>query len=669
MEQTTDQLVDQANQPISTNPMDNSHENDSIEKNTSQRHSEQENSENNSDTSLRSNIRQVFFKYGTLFSRYLSLLWETAPRRTIFLVIILLVQSFIPSVTVGINKQVVDTAVSLMPGEDIHWLAISTVICLWILVMVLENISSPWVNVVSMNLADELTASINLRLMKKANSFADITNFEDAEFYDQLSILHARAGSEPFGILNRLLGIFKQLITLITMLALLATVSWWIPLLIIVTYLPQAYTSFQIELNIWNATFRKSFQTRQMRYYANIMLEDTYAKEVRLFGLYPLLSQRYLKAFEDKHQALTKLRSQQATSITFLGMLSTLGNAFSFGWVIFQAISGKLTPGSILLLIQALAYVQNNITTITQLSLNMQRSVLFLEMLFKFMDTESRIPVAIPGEAIPNSIESGITFDNVDFVYPDGREALSGISITLNPGETIAIVGENGAGKSTLVKLLARFYDPTQGTISIDGTNIKDLNLDNWRRKIGAVFQDFCRYYFTIAENIALGDIEAAADIKRLKYASQKAEISTQVEQLPDGYQTPLGKKFKGTELSGGQWQKIAIARAFMREKDAQIMILDEPTAALDPRSEYEIYSSFAKLVKDKIAILVTHRLASVHLADRILVLKAGKLVETGTHEELLQQDGEYSALWRMQAEQYQVSNSSGLMTTLTADK
>lgn len=269
------------------------------------------------------------------------------------------------------------------------------------------------------------------------------------------------------------------------------------------------------------------------------------------------------------------------------------------------------------------------------------------------MDTEATMPVPIPGEPVLQPIESGITFENVDFAYPDGRVALSDISLTLNPGETVALVGENGAGKSTLVKLLARFYDPTQGNIFVDGKNIKDLNLDDWRQQIGAVFQDFCRYPLTVGENIALGDIGAMNDIGRLSNVSQKTGIAAQIEQLPGEYDTLLGKQFNGTELSGGQWQKVAIARAFMREKDAQLMILDEPTAALDPRSEYEIYSSFAKLVKDKIAILVTHRLASVRLADRILVLKAGKLVEVGTHEALLQQDGEYATLWNMQAKHY----------------
>jgi ATP-binding cassette subfamily B protein len=368
-----------------------------------------------------------------------------------------------------------------------------------------------------------------------------------------------------------------------------------------------------------------------------------------------LFSQRYLEAFEDKYKALGELRGKQAFAITALGLLSAAGNAFSFCWVVMQALAGKLTPGSILLLIQSLAYIQQSITRFLQSSLKLQRSMLFMEMFFKFIDIQPTMSVCIPGKPVPKPIESGIIFDNVEFSYPDGRVALSGISLTLHPGETVALVGENGAGKSTLVKLLARFYDPTQGNIFVDGENLKDLNIEEWRRQLGVVFQDFCRYSLTIGENIALGDTSAMGNVERLKCASEKSGIAAKVEKLPAMYSTLLGKQFDGTELSGGEWQKLAIARAFLREEEAQIMILDEPTAALDPRSEYEIFSSFAELVRSKTAILVTHRLASVRLADLILVLKAGKLIEQGTHEELLQQNGEYAALWNMQAEQYKV--------------
>jgi ATP-binding cassette subfamily B protein len=283
-----------------------------------------------------------------------------------------------------------------------------------------------------------------------------------------------------------------------------------------------------------------------------------------------------------------------------------------------------------------------------------------MDLFFQFMEAQPTMSVSVAGKSVPQPIKSGISFENVKFHYPDNRVALNGISLTLYPGETVALVGENGAGKSTMVKLLSRLYDPTEGNILIDGENIKDLDIHAFRQSIGVVFQDFCRYSLTIGENISLGDISTLDksdnlnNLNQLQLAAKLSGIAEKIEKLPQGYATPLGKQFDGTELSGGEWQKIAIARAFMRQKEAQIMILDEPTAALDPRSEYEIFNSFAELVRGKIAVLVTHRLASVRMANRILVMKAGNLVEVGTHEELLSQNGEYATLWKMQAEQYQ---------------
>ncbi|MGD1912646.1 MAG: ABC transporter ATP-binding protein [Rivularia sp. (in: cyanobacteria)] len=616
------------------------------------------NSDNNYEKSTPKLI-QNFKNYSLVLGRSLVILWTAEPRIVAFLIIVLLLQSIIPAITIGINKYIVDTVAEVTSTHEYNLTIVASVVSLWITVIVLANLCGPWIGIAFTNLAEKLTVSTNLKLIDKADSFVDLTNFEDVNFYDELVTLQGGASNVPINLIRALLDIFTSLVTQVTMLLLLATVSWWIPLLILGTYLPQIYISFKLESEFWNKNLAKRYQVRRMNYFSRLMLIDSYAKEVRLFGLSSLFRQRYLEAFENKYQLMAKLRSKRVWVTTALGLLTALGNGFSFVWVVLQALDGKLTPGSIIVLIQSLGYIQQNITRFLQYLLKLQQSLLFMDRFFKFMDAQPTMPLSIPGKAVAKPMKSGIVFDNVEFAYPDGRVALSGISLTLNPGETVALVGENGAGKSTLVKLLARFYDPTQGNIFIDGENLKDLNIEQWRQKIGVVFQDFCRYSLTVGENIALGDTSAMDDLERLKSASEKSEIKAKIEKLPQAYDTLLGKQFDGTELSGGEWQKVAIARAFVREKDAQIMILDEPTAALDPRSEYEIYSSFAELVKDKIAILVTHRLASVRLADRILVMKAGKLVEMGTHEELLQQNGEYATLWNMQAEQYQFENNN----------
>lgn len=651
--------MNQSNKQITANDEKNNQDNSESAIITSENNNNPETTNQDNEEKLIALLKQFIVIIIKSLRFSLVLLWSTAPKATAFVVIVLLLQSLIPAITVGIQKQVVDTVASLVPGGEYDWKIIAILVLLWVAALFLDNLLSPWVNIAFMKLSDRLMVSLNLQLIEKANSFADINNFDNPEFYDELEMLQGRIGQEPIVLLRFFSNSLKILVTLTTMLALLFTVDWWIPLLILLTYLPQTYASLKLESGIWAAIFHKSPQARRMKYYSQLMLTDTYAKEVRLFGLNSLFSQRYLEAFEDRHQLIHNLQNKQALILSALGILSVFGNGFCFCWVILQALAGKLTPGSILLLIQSLGYVQSNINQLLQLFAQMQKSMLFMSLFFKFMDSESTMESPIPGQPIPKPIKSGIVFDDVEFGYSDGRVALSNISFRLNAGETVAIVGENGAGKSTLVKLLARLYDPTKGNIFVDDENLKDLNIEQWREQIGVVFQDFCRYDLSIGENIALGDTSAMDDLEKLKCASEKSEILAKVEKLPEGYETLLGKKFNGTELSGGEWQKIAIARAFVREKEAQIMILDEPTAALDPRSEYEIYSSFAELVKGKTAILVTHRLASVRLADRILVLKAGKLVEIGTHEELLQQNGEYATLWNMQAEHYKLESVS----------
>ena len=327
----------------------------------------------------------------------------------------------------------------------------------------------------------------------------------------------------------------------------------------------------------------------------------------------------------------------------------------AFYRVVVQAINNQITAGNVLLFIQALNYIQTSLQILFSEFFSLQEALIFMERLYKFLDSNPTMDLTVSDRNIPNPITSGIVFDNVSFAYPDGRLALDRVSFILKPNQTVALVGENGAGKTTIIKLLARLDDPSGGRILVDGIDLKQLDLAQWRQQIAVVFQDFCHYSLTVGENIALGDLTALEKLDKLKLAAKKAGIADKIDRLEYQYQTLLGKQFDGTELSGGEWQKIAIARDFMREKQAQLLVLDEPTAALDPRSEYEVYSRFSELVTGKTAILVTHRLASVSMCDLIMVLKAGKLIEQGTHRKLLQQQGEYAHLWQMQAQAYQI--------------
>jgi ATP-binding cassette subfamily B protein len=599
-------------------------------------------------------LLDIVHSYRGALLRFLPLLWAAAPRETVLIVVSVLLQGIAPALSVWITKQVVDAvATALTQGKELSSTLLGSFVAAWVGALLLETLLSPWMQAIQGNLGEKLKAHINLLLMQKADSFPDLIYFEDAQFYDDLQMLQQQVSHQPSNLIVNLADAGRTLFTVIAMVGLLIPLGFWIPLLIIATTLPQAYIAFQYELTIWDNLLEKSPQSRLMQYCSSVMLTDTHAKEVRLFRLGSFFIGRYIKAFESLHQTMRHLRKQQAFWSSNLTIIGTLGNGLAFYWVVWQAFKGKISPGSVLVFVQSLAYLQQNLEQLVTNSTLLYENLLYMEQLFSFLDSEPTMEVSIPGKPIPLPIRKGVTFAQVNFCYPDNRPALTDVSFVLHPGETVALVGENGAGKTTLVKLLTRLYDPTAGSILVDGVDLRELNLDTWRRQIAVVFQDFGRYALTLAENVALGDIEAFDDnSQRTLTAFKKAGLIELLEKFPQKEDTPLGKQFGGTELSGGEWQKLALARAFFREK-AQLLILDEPTAALDPRSEYEVYRRFVELAQGKTTLLITHRLASVRMADRILVLKAGCLIEQGTHQELLQSGGEYATLWNMQVQQY----------------
>jgi ATP-binding cassette subfamily B protein len=602
-----------------------------------------------------SDFRVWFADYFQALFRSLPLLLTAAPREIVFLIAVTVLQGFLPAISVWITKLVVDTvATALTSGRELGFSVLAPLVAGWVGALLLETLLFPWIFALQGNLNDKLTAHISLLLMRKADAFVDLSRFEDSQFYDELQLLQQQVAYKPLNLLENLVELGRSLVTLIVIVMLLVPLAFWIPLVIAIATIPQIVVSSQYGRTIWLTLFENSPQARRMEYYTTLMLTDTYAKEVRLFQLGSFFIERYLQAFQSLHQTMRHLRGKQAFWSSSLAILSTLGNGFAFYWVVQKAFQGDFSPGSVLLFVQSLTYFQNNLERLVTNWVDLFENILYMQQFFNFLDSPIPMPLSIPGEKVPNPIRSGITFENVDFHYPDGRLALQDISFTLYPGQTVAIVGENGAGKTTLVKLLTRLYDPTAGRITVDGIDLRNLNLQQWRQQIAGVFQDFGHYALTIGENIALGNLSALERPDILRYAVEKADIIKLIDDFPTREDTPLGKQFGGTELSGGQWQKLALARAFVRQ-DAQILLLDEPTAALDPRSECELYLRFMELAEGKTTILITHRLASVRMADRILVLKAGHVIEDGTHQELLQHGGEYTVLWNMQAQHYGV--------------
>jgi ATP-binding cassette, subfamily B, bacterial len=580
--------------------------------------------------------------YFQVMLRTLSVLWRATPKSIAILLVTLMIQGGIPAVTVWINQSVVDgIAQGLQQQQKIGFDKFGPLVIGWTIALVFGSAFGPFTRWIWGN----------LKLMTKAKSFPDLTQFEDSGFYDRLQVLQKKVDQEPASMAAYVAVLAQHLFTAISLCVLLIPVAWWIPPLLVITIMPQAYVSFRMQKYSWELSEEKSPELRRMQYISSVMLTDTYAKEVRLFGLGEFLIERFWSAFQELHRAMRKLRFQQAAWTISLSVLSALGNAFAFYWVVQQAFQGKVSPGSVLLFIQALAYIQSSLSAIMLELTWLYDALLYMERFFSFLDSQP--PMISASLVVPIPLRKGISFEQVQFHYPDGRLALADLSFQLFPGETLALVGENGAGKTTIVKLLARLYDPAAGKITIDGQDLQRFDLEQWRQQIAVVFQDFGQYSFSLGENIALGNLEQLGNDLQLSQAVARAGMTSLLKKVPDGYQTLLGKQFDGTELSGGEWQKIALARAFIREDQAQILILDEPTAALDPRSESEVYQRFAELARGKTTLLITHRLASTRMADRILVLKAGRLIEQGSHEQLLAQAGEYASLWKMQAEQY----------------
>ena len=598
----------------------------------------------------------LFAKYSQILLRSLRLIWHAAPREVSFLTFSMVVRGIVPGFSIWINKKIVDAVASSLNSQQLdNYGSIFLLVFAWIAAILLQNILEPFHQISFKNITEKLTAHINLSILDKANSFSDLIYFENTHFYNELQLIEAEVNRQPINLIMFFGNGCQYLLNLITMLILLLPLGWWIPLLLLTTSFLKVYFSSKIQWDVWQAMIGKTPQARRMKYYSSVLLTDTYAKEVRLFGSGSFFKQRYIEAFADKYRAMSTIRGKLAWNLSVWEVLSAGGNAVAFYQVVVQAINKQITAGNVLLFIQALNYIQDSLQVLFSEFFGLQEALIFMERLYKFLDSKPTMELTLSSKNLPNPIASGIVFDNVSFAYPDGRLALDRVSFILKPDKTVALVGENGAGKTTIIKLLARLYDPTAGRILIDGIDLKQLDLAQWRSQIAVVFQDFCHYSLTVGENIALGDLTALESADRLKQAATKAGIANKIDRLEQQYQTLLGKQFDGTELSGGEWQKIAIARAFIREKRSQLLVLDEPTAALDPRSESEIYSRFSELVRGKTAILVTHRLASVSMCDRILVLKAGRLIEQGTHRKLLQQQEEYAHLWQMQAGAYQI--------------
>jgi len=497
-----------------------------------------------------------------------------------------------------------------------------------------------------------LAHNINSAIIRKALAL-DLRFFENAEFYDKLENARREADYRALSILNNGFTIVQNIITLTSFVALLVVFSPLIALLLLGASIPLfiAQTHFS-ELNFRLLSWRAP-EARTMGYLERLLTNDESAKEIKLFGLGEPLLKRYVELFwKFYHDDEALARRRSLVSVGF-GILTSLSYYVAYAWIVFRTLAGTITLGSMTLYLSVFRQSQNTFQGLLNNIGQLYESALFMSNLYGFLELVPDMVASGTQHKVARPITQGIEFRDVSFKYPNKPEwALRHVSLTIGPGEKIALVGANGAGKTTFIKLLTRLYDPSEGQILLDGRDLRDYDLEDLRKRIGVIFQDFVRYMMTARENIGFGQIEALDDQPRIEVAAQKGGADEVVGELPKGYETMLGGWFnEGRQLSGGQWQKVALGRAFMR--DAEVLVLDEPTAALDAEREYEIFQRFRALTDGRIAILISHRFSTVRMADRIAVFVQGAMTELGTHPELLAQSGTYARLFNMQAEGY----------------
>ena len=580
-----------------------------------------------------------------------KLIYETSPAYTLANIMLRMVQALLPLATLYVGKLIIDEVVRLyeLSGGDMTYLW--KVVALEFGLVIIAQILNQATSLLNKLLGDLFSNRISTQLIEHAATL-DLYQFEDANFYDKLE----RARRQTTGRTILMFMVLLQIQNIITLVSLgigLAAFNPYLLIILVVAVIPSFISESYFNQYTYSLTLSWTPERRELDYLRYIGASDEHAKEIKIFNLSDFIAKRFETIADGYYHANKEVAVKRSFWGGLLIILGTLSYYFAYVVIILQTVSGAITIGSLTFLSSSFSRMRNLLETIMTRFTSIADQAMYLQDLFDFLAIKPQISPNESGKLIPK-IQKGITFENVSFQYPNSEKyAIKNLSFHLNPDEKLALVGENGAGKTTLVKLLARLYEPTEGRILLDGVDLKEFKLSNLRDNIGIIFQDFSRFHLKASENIAIGSIEEKENQPRIVDAAQKSLADAVVEDLPEKYNQILGKRFeKGIELSGGQWQKIALARAYMRE--AQILILDEPTAALDARAEHEVFLRFAELIQGKAAVLISHRFSTVRMADRILFLEHGQLLEIGSHEQLLEKDGKYAELFHLQAQGYQ---------------
>ena len=583
------------------------------------------------------------------------LVYQTHRGYTISILLLRAIRSFIPVAVLWIGKLIIDAVIAgvatVRAGGLPDWWHLAVLIALELGIAVVGEGLARLSSLLESLLGDLFANRLSVRLMRHAATL-DLAQFEDPEIYDHLERARRQTVGR-IGLFTLLLGTAQDLVTLIALASVLLVQLPWLLLLLTVAVLPAFLGEAHFASLGYSLLFRWTPERRLLDYLRYMGASDESAKEVKLFGLSDFLVSRYADLSEKFYQENKQLSIRRNIVSTLLVTLGTLGYYGAYVVIIYRTVLGVFSIGTLTFLAGSFRQSRSLIQSVLISLSSIYEQSLYLSDLFTFFDVQPTVTSKPGARAVPKPLASGFRFENVGFRYPGSqRWAVRGLTFAFEPHERIALVGENGAGKTTLVKLLARLYDPDEGRALLDGVDLRDYDLESLRRNIGIIFQDFVRYDFILRENIGVSQIEALGDEARIREAAQRSLADSVVQRVPQGYDQMLGKRFdNGVELSGGEWQKVALARAYMR--DAQVLILDEPTAALDARAEYEVFLRFAELTKGRMAVLISHRFSTVRMADRILVLKSGELVDDGTHDELVARGGLYAELFSLQAAGY----------------